>query len=789
MSELAMLDHCRDMVAARLSDELAQILTRLVKELTEMAGNLPAQGMYALYMNSMELARDQGGNIALAFKKHFFRRFNEIKQRVRQETGLRELDISNLSLQDPDDLEISLAANSIANAIGNQCGEELFGLGKRMGVLLNEPELRLEQVPLGPEAIGTAVLDALKDQNSSVKIMLLLVTRINKQLPEKVRETYQAVNRHLVEQKILPTIRVGIQRAAPAPAPAPAAAASAVPSSGVPGAAPASGSSASSGLDIFAMLQQLLAAGSTGGASLAGMGMAGMPMPMPQLPIAPGLSAGDAAVMPAAMQTIDPELLRTLTQLQHGRLDGLAVGKLDANLIADGHINVLRELRNSQAATKMAQMEAMTLDIVVLVFDYILDDKRIPDAMKALIGRLQIPVLKVTMLDKSFFSQKAHPARRLLDLLAESAIGWDPQEGHESTLYKKITEIVQRVLNEFDDRLDVFAEALATFQAYLAQEKQLRDDLTCRSAQFLRSREQLDGARVVAHDAVTGSLLDQTVPPSIRKFLSTHWEHYLAQLHVEKGEGAAEWNDAVNAMNELIWSLTPKTDKVERRKLIDLLPRLLSRLDSGIRALGLDKSARDAFFSDLVQCHAIAVKAGFRGEQYASWMAEGSADTGAETETAPTIFSGTRDFEEIPLLSEAVEPDSALYREIAASLEESPDIEEITITGVHGEFLDEPRDSHFVSLVKNLKRGVWIEFKQEDGTSLRAKLAWISPRQGLYLFTNRLGQRAVSINAEGLADKFRDGRAQTIDDVPLIDRAVTKVFEHFKKSRLDKLGG
>jgi len=57
----------------------------------------------------------------------------------------------------------------------------------------------------------------------------------------------------------------------------------------------------------------------------------------------------------------------------------------------------------------MGHVDAMTLDIVAMLFDYILDDRNIPDAMKALIGRLQIPVLKVAMLDKTFFSQKNAP--------------------------------------------------------------------------------------------------------------------------------------------------------------------------------------------------------------------------------------------------------------------------------------------------------------------------------------------------------------------------------------------
>lgn len=773
MSETAMLDSCRDMVAARLSEDLAKNLAQVVSELTELASKMPSQDMYSLYMDSMELARDKSASITAGFKKHFFTRFNEEKRHVRNEPASqsrsRDLGLSNLSLLEPDDLEESLAANTIANAIANTCGEELFGLGKRMGVLLNEPDLKTEQMPLGPEVIGAALLDALKDQNASVKIKLLLVTHINKHFPAKVRGVYQEVNRHLVEHNVLPTIRVSLTRAASSPA----STSTPMPASGAANLVADVGNIAAnaSGQDMFAMLQQLMSFG---------RGAANPAIPaIPGLALPGGLEIDIASGQPSG-QSIAPALLQTLTQLQHGRLEGLAMGSLNAELIADGHINVLRELKNSQAAGMMGQMDAMTLDIVVLVFDYILDDKRIPDAMKALIGRLQIPVLKVTMLDKSFFSQKAHPARRLLDQLAETSLGWDPEEGHDSSLYQKIEEIVQRILNQFDDSLDVFSEALSELQTYLAEEKQVSDELTSRSAQFLRSREQLEIARVVAHDAISASLLDHPTPAPIRDFLLSHWEHLLANVFIEKGESSPDWNDAVATMNDLLWSLTPKTDKEERRKLIELLPRLLKRLDGSINALGLSKEMRDAFFSDLVKCHAVAVKAGFHGDQ-------GDVEVAASSEEIPDFSAkespvfGGHDFVDIPVLTEAIIPDAALLQEIAAAQEDASEFEEITISDVRGEAWDEPRDSHHETMVKQLKRGVWIEFKQDDGSSLRAKLAWISPLQGTYLFTNRLGQRAVSINAQGLAAKFREERAQIIDNVPLIDRAVNNLFAHFQK--------
>jgi len=788
MSETALLDSCRDLVATQLSEDIGQLLAKIATDLTELLGKTSSNDMYCLYADSADLAKGKGTAITAAFKKHFFTHFNEEKRRLRNETSIKEIDLSSLSLLEPDDLEASLAANSIANAIGNFCGEELFGLSKRMGVLLNEPDLKTEHIPLGPDVIGSALLDALKDQNSSIKIKLLLVTRINKLLPAKVRSVYQAVNRHLVEHNVLPTIRVGMIRPTTPtslPTSLPTSSPTPMPPAGMPTTLAATdfGTPLGTGIpgvavtetsqqDMFSALQQLIAFGQAGASPLIS-GWTGSPAPISGPTTTVGGSQGRMSAQP-----INPAVMHALTQIQQGHLEGFSAGNLKAEQIADGHINVLRELKKSQAAGMMGQMETMTLDIVVLVFDYILDDKRIPDAMKALIGRLQIPVLKVTMMDKSFFSQKAHPARRLLDLLADAALGWDPAEGHDSSLYQTVEHQVQRILNQFDDGLDVFNDALKEFEAYLAEEKQASDELTTRSAQFLRNREQLEIARVVAHDAIMASLLDQPTPAPIRDFLFKHWKNRLTQICIEKGESSPEWAEAVLTMNDLLWSLTPKTDKDERRKLIELLPRLLKRLDSGINLLGVDKIVRDGFFSDLVKCHAVAVKAGFHSDGSA---AEAPGEFSPELAKPSYTETGPKDFEDIPILAEALIPDAALLQEIAAAQEVASDIEEITIGGVRGEAWDEPRDSHFESMVKDLKRGVWIEFKQEDGTNLRAKLAWISPLQGTYLFTNRIGQRAVSINAQGLAAKFRESKAQIIDNVPLIDRAVNNVFAHFQK--------
>ena len=83
---------------------------------------------------------------------------------------------------------------------------------------------------------------------------------------------------------------------------------------------------------------------------------------------------------------------------------------------------------------------------------------------------------------------------------------------------------------------------------------------------------------------------------------------------------------------------------------------------------------------------------------------------------------------------------------------------------------------HYAELAATLERGAWIEFEAEGGQLAFAKLAWVSPLRGTYLFTNRQGQKAVSLTADELADRFRNDRARLVEAEPLVDRAFVSMM-------------
>lgn len=721
------LDECREQAVVRLVGALDTCLSLATEKLHDLADKAPGLDMYHLHLDALQLVRDHDEAIKQAFRKEFIEQFNQRIRRDPRQESARDI---QFALVEPDDLEERLAAQALATGISNASAEELFGLGQRVGLLIDDADLMQADNPLGPEAIGNAVVAALNSpqhQAINIKIRLLAASLLNHSLPERVKEIYQAINRQLVKRGVLPTLRIGMQRSRHEDR--------SEPLSTGPGNTPEA--------DLFATLKQLMSVGRQAGGVSGGTGQywpAGTPVEA-----YPGAAAYPSLVgMP---------VFQTLNRLQHGQ--AIADAGLDPSVLNSGRINFLHDIQHSPLGSQLGPIDVMTLDIVALLFDFILDDQRIPDALKALIGRLQIPVLKVAMLDKDFFSHKNHPARMLLDALAAAAFGWDASEGHEGGLYLKIDSLVQAILDGYDNDVEIFNTALTDLRAFLAEEQDTALLHVDRSARVIHSQEQEDLAGQVAHDEVQSRLIGTQTPEIIREYVQSHWQPWLAALYLEPGADSPAWAAALANLDDLVWSVQPKLVAADRKRFLETLPGLLKRLDADLLAMGLPTTEHGHFFADLVTCHADAVKA----EAHETLSTAVNAEPTLETDLAlPMEAPRAEDFQSIPETSEPL-PEQAL-------LVTTPE-------------MDAP--SMRPTGLACMQRGTWIEYRQDDGTPLRAKLFWISPLKGLYLFTNRLGQRAISITAEGLERKLHSGEVTLVEDASLVERAVSHIVEKLQQ--------
>ena len=331
-----------------------------------------------------------------------------------------------------------------------------------------------------------------------------------------------------------------------------------------------------------------------------------------QMMTASAAAGGGAGVVSEAQaRTRQTEVLGSLTALQHGTAPVGAGGApiIDPAMVGAGNTNVLHELKAANVTEGMGQVDVVMFDVVSMMFDFILDDDNVPDPMKALIGRLQIPMLKVALIDKSFFSKKSHPARKLLNSLAEAALGWNEDHDDGGAYYKQVESYVRKVLDEFEDSIDVFGIVLEQLGEFLADQEQVAEETAKDSSDALESRERLEQARVRAQETMAKSFHGKPVPDAVKKFFHNRWKELLVFCYFEEGEEGEGWRAAVETMDQVIWSLTPISSPEDRRKLVELLPGLLNRVKDGMKQIGLPSDERKQFLAALANHHLAAVRA------------------------------------------------------------------------------------------------------------------------------------------------------------------------------------
>ena len=91
------------------------------------------------------------------------------------------------------------------------------------------------------------------------------------------------------------------------------------------------------------------------------------------------------------------------------------------------------------------------------------------------------------------------------------------------------------------------------------------------------------------------------------------------------------------------------------------------------------------------------------------------------------------------------------------------------------ELAEVPPDSPEWYQVQALQPGNWLEFTLDDEAPARAKLSWISPMSGRYLFVNRRGLKVADYAPRELAGLFADGKARVLAANALFDRAMTAI--------------
>lgn len=787
----------------QLRDEVKDQIKALLRELFDnaddalfaMADKAGTNGDQSIYLESMRELRLQKRYIANTFLQKVILSFNnagQITDDVADEHS-ESLDLENLSILKNDDLEVSVALEGMVSRLKNKASAQLEDLSIRFENILKINSLKARHIPAGPETLCDAFAFATSELEIDFKSKIIIFKLFEKYVLNEMPNIYLQANQILIKSGILPNLKK--QRISKS----------------------AAESQTSNEQNTF-FSNELTSS------------FIDESRHVPMLGKEQCLTEVQFDQIRALMHSDDPnyqvnsftrqassnviylnqdQILSTLSQQQ---LSNLAiVNNQQGYQPIDFRMLISNAFANSQAnqngkEIKYEEIDNDIINLVSMLFDFILDDRQLQSAMKALIARLQIPLLKVALIDKSFFDRGGHPARKLLNEMASAAIGWsEKSSGKSDRLKAKIENIVERVLSEFDSNISLFEELLLEFKQFTdleARRGQLIEQRTKDSEKGRAATEIAKKAVETVINTVLQSKLfsSQEIPDCVVSILQEAWSRVMILDYLKLGDQSLEWKGHQQFIYDLVWSTCPTSDGSDTRaKLLQLIPILMDRLHEGLEDASFDSFRLKTLLSELEKHHIVTLKRLHKEalqEQERQFKLEEQNRIKVETDKANQIdpvstiankqneelkncLDIDEDFKEFESKLSNKEINDVLNSHIAQIDPDS--VVKISLTEEKSETVEAELDESdpFMQQVSRFSVGCWFEFSI-NGQSERAKLAAVIRVNGRYIFVNRSGVKIAEKTKQELALELKAGQIQVLNDGLLFDRALESIIGNLR---------
>jgi hypothetical protein len=689
-------------------------------------------------------------------------------------------DETELTLLEYDDLEDNIAIGNMIKRARPQFEDELFAITERLKLVLKRDSLEADDNPLDPQAICDCFHNASELLDTDIQVKLIFYKLFERYVINNLGHFYREVNQQFVEKGVLPGFKVDRERMKQTTRfMANRINSNTAATSG--NEMPSSGFAVSADENLFAALQQAIG-------------------PTTQAAVAGSMSAGPAG------NFADADFVSALTNLQSASLASQPVNQ-PANTVDPQKVKAAtRQQLDSFRQENQHQFngtDGQTIDVVSMLFDFFFDDKALPDPIKVLIGRLQIPMLKVAIIDKEFFNQKKHPARKLLDSISRASLGWSGNHAEEQALVDKTEEIVNFLINEFDDDISVFEEAFIDFENFIQQQATLSD----KALQALEQQEQekdrrIEDARAASSKLITKLARNRELSFEVIDFLETTWSSVLFNAYLSLGDTSNHWRNLKRISTTFVWTLIPKHTEEERLKIIKTIPALLRALSKGMELVSIKTDVQNRIFRMLAGEHSRIVKLTSKNivtrvDDETVWPDDAGAEAfalaqGIDPAEAPDLELTTDSSGEVQIVENEIDDDSITIISSAETSDVIDDLNQFTVgvkrgqikiaeeivmesaEGEEFELLDANEDH--LQLAQILEIGSWVEFVDQESKILVARLSWKSKVTGNLVFVNRQGHKVRNCTISGFAMELRSGRAKCVESSSVFDRAIHTIM-------------
>ncbi len=359
-----------------------------------------------------------------------------------------------------------------------------------------------------------------------------------------------------------------------------------------------------------------------------------------------------------------------------------------------------------------------TFELLGMLYTHLEEEIQRDAPAAALVRRLQVPLLRVALQDRAFFVRNAHPARQLLNTVAESAAKWLDDNDFDPQFLAPLQKAVTHVVEHYDGDTNVFSASNDQLQTHLQAQVRKAELLERRHTEAARGKEKLEVAKLRASEMMNDVIGERRLPKFTRALLNQAWADVLTLTLLRQGEDSDAWRKQLDVTRQIVDACTHEEATND--------PALTAHVESALAQVGYHGEEATVI-----------------AQRLTSSTPENEDDPASRTELAMKLKARTRLGEDAkaskPKLSPRTPEEQARYEQLRV-----------------------------------LPFGTWIEFTtNQQGDMVRRRLSWFSPITDNALFVNQRGQRVGEQSLDAVARMMAAGQARivTADRGRLVDRA------------------
>src|SRR5690554_2149128 len=723
------LKHCRDLTRTYAYSVFSHFWQQWGKQLLEQAEQVHSEVERVELLKTHTLLNAVQQAAEHEFSQHLGNGFVKFKNNsLHTLTGEERLNNTSLPPVEPSELEETIAITSITHHANAQYSEHLWALNQRLALLKDGKRIDEPDNPVSPVQFCDALRRVLLSLDVDAHTKALGYKIFESEVIGQLTILYKDLNDYLIAQHLLPNLHL---RAAGEQS----AEVSEIGAFGQAGEALETDESRHRRASDKLLSGELSPGDVQYQASLfnairllqAHLSQAGGP---PEQSASVSVSAQTA---PHAEQELTNNHLTEVLQAFQSRVflasqqNQNLTGELPSQSVEDTSKQVLQQVSGDESY--IAPMDMHTIDLVGMLFSYMLSDEHLPDSVKTLLSYLHTPFLKIAVIDQRFLEQPEHPARLLLNSLVEAGVRWVGNDGSQQhDIYTKIKATVFRLLEEFRNDINLFTQLLVEFNSYTANIARRQESMEHRALEKMQGEEKLREAKMQVNQEVRRRTDDHEIPSAVLLLLLQPWSDYLSFVLLRYGDQSSHWQRGLEVIEQVLWSIEPKTLQADKDRQIEIHASLLASLERGFETIGYDQAKGHKLIEALLSLQKIALQ-------------------NRRAEPAPT-------------------PMRAKLESMAAEKAGQP---------MDGSEVMTPEEAELVESLKLIEFGTWFEI---DGGK-RLKVVWYNKKTQHYMLIDQQGRRVSLYSGLHLAREMISGRAKMIvgSTKPFFERALENIYQ------------